>query len=63
VDLKRDVADEEQQYEADEEEEEEEPKDEDDSKERPMIGQGEIVNTLAEDVDVTVEDQRILRLE
>jgi len=41
-------------------EDEEEDKDEDDGKEPRTIGQGEIVNTSADDVDIMVDDQPIV---
>jgi hypothetical protein len=40
-------------------EDEEEDKDDDDGKEPRTIGQGEMVNTLADDVDTMVDDQPI----
>jgi len=43
-----------------EEEEKKEDKDEDDGKEPRMIGQGEMVNTSADDVDTMVDDQLIV---
>ena len=51
-------AEEEDEEEEDEEEEEEE--DEDEGKEPHMIGQGEMVNTLADDADTMVDDQPIM---
>ena len=42
------------------EEEKKEDKDEDDGKEPRMIGQGEMVNTSADDVDTMVDDHRIV---
>jgi len=44
-------------------EDEEEDKDEDDGKEPRTIGQGEMVNTSADDVDTMVDDQPIVLLE
>jgi len=52
--------DEEKEDEEEEEEEEEEDKDEDDAKEPRTIGQGEMVNTSADDVDTMVDNQRIV---
>jgi hypothetical protein len=67
VDMERDGDDEEEEDEKTEDEEEEEvyedeeeDKDEDDGKEPQTIGQGEMVNTSAEDVDTMVEDQPIV---
>jgi len=67
VDMERDGDDveEEDEKKEDEEEEvvdedEEEDKDEDDGKEPRTIGQGEMVNTSADDVDTMVEDQPIV---
>ena len=58
VDIERDSdnAEEEDQ----EEEEEEEEEDDDDGKEPRMIGQGVMVNTLADDLDNMVEDKAIV---
>jgi len=41
-------------------EDEEEDKDEDDGKEPRTIGQGETINTSADDVDTMIDDQPIL---
>jgi hypothetical protein len=70
VDMEMDRDDEEEEDEQEEngkeEEEEEEDedkekdKDEDDGKEPRMIGQGEIVNTSADDIDTMVDDQPIM---
>jgi len=69
VDMRRDGDDEEEDDEEEEDEEEEdkdeegeeeeedEDEDEDDGKEPQMITQGEMVNTSADDVDTTVDDQ------
>jgi hypothetical protein len=48
--------------EEDEQEEDvkEEDEDEDDGKEPQMIGQGEIINTSADDVDTMVDEQPIV---
>jgi len=43
-----------------EEDEEEEDEDEDDGKKPRTIGQGEMVNTSAENVDTMVDDQPIV---
>jgi len=73
VDMERDADDEEEQDEEEEdeekedeeeeEEEEEEDKDEDDAKEPRTIGQGEMVNTSADDEDTMVDDQQIVLAE
>ena len=67
VDMNRDRDDEEEEdekkdNEVEEEvgEDEEEDKDEDDGKEPRTIGQGEMVNTSADDVDTMVDDQPIV---
>jgi len=67
VDIERDCDDEEEQDEKKEDEEEEEvdedeeeDKDEDDGKEPRTIGQGEMVNTSADNVDPMVDDQPIV---
>jgi len=68
VDMERDGDDEEEEDEKKEDEEEEEEvdedeeedKDEDDGKEPRTIGQGEMVNTSADDVDTMVDDQPIV---
>jgi len=67
VDMARDGDDEEEEDEQKEDEEEEEvekdeeeDKDEDDGKEPRTIGQGEMINTSADDVDNMVEDQPIV---
>ena len=52
--------DEQEEEEEEEDEDEEEDKDEDDGKEPQMIGQGEMVNTSADDRDTMVDDQRIV---
>jgi len=59
VDMERDGDDEVEQDEQ-EEDEEEEDEDEDDGKEPRTIGQGEMVNTSADDVDTVVDDQQIV---
>ena len=43
-----------------EDEDEEEDQDEDDGKEPQTIGQGEMVNTSADDVDTIIDDQPIV---
>jgi len=58
-----DEEEEDEEMEDEEEEEEEEDKDEDDTKEPRTIGQGEMVNTSADDVDPTADDQRIVLAE
>jgi hypothetical protein len=58
VDMERD-GDDEVQKEEQEEDEEDEDQDEDDGKEPRTIGQGEMVNTSADDVDTMVDDQPI----
>jgi hypothetical protein len=67
VDMERDGDDEEEEDEKKEDEEEEvvdedeeEDKDEDDGIEPRTIGQGEMVNTSADDVDTMVDDQPIV---
>jgi len=67
VDMERDGDDEEEEDETKEDEEEEvvdedeeEDNDEDDGKEPRTIGQGEMVNTSADDVDTMVDDQPIV---
>ena len=70
VDMERDGDDEEEEDEEEEdeekedddeeEEEEEEDKDEDDAKEPRTIGDGEMVHTVADDVDTIVDYQRIV---
>ena len=63
VDMERDGDDDEEEDEEEEDEEkedEEEDKDEDDGKEPRTIGQGEMVNTSADDVDTMVDDQPIV---
>jgi len=67
VDIQRDGDEEEEEDEEkedeekeDEEEEEQEDKDEDDAKEPRTIGQGEMVNTSADDVNTMVHDWRIV---
>jgi len=69
VDMERDGDDDEEEDELEEDEEkedeeedeeEEENKDEDDGKEPRMIGQGAMVNTLADDADIMVEDEPIV---
>ena len=57
VDMERDGDD---QVEEDEQEEDEEEEEEDDGKEPRTIGQGEMVNTSADDVDTMVDDQPIV---
>jgi hypothetical protein len=57
VDMERDGDD---QVEEDEQEEDEEEEEEDDGKEPRTIGQGEMVNTWADDVDTMVDDQPIV---
>jgi hypothetical protein len=68
VDMERDGDDDEEEDEEKEdekvveeeeehEEEEDEDEDEDDSKEPPTIGQGEMVNTSADDADTIVHDE------
>jgi len=52
--------DEEEEDEEEEEEDEEEDEDEDDGKEPRTIGQGEMVNTSADDVDTIVDNQPIM---
>jgi hypothetical protein len=66
-DMERDDDDEEEEDEKKEnekeevvDEDEEEDKDEDDGKEPRTIGQGEMVNTSADDVDTMVDDQPIV---
>jgi hypothetical protein len=56
VDMDRDSNDEWEEN-KEEEDEDEEDVDEDDGKEHRTIGQGEIVNTFADDVDTVVEVQ------
>jgi len=51
---------EEEEKKEEEEEDEEEDKDEDDGKEPRTIGQGEMVNASADDVDTMVDDQPIV---
>jgi len=74
VDIKQDSDDHEEEDEAEEDEEEEdedevedkneeEHNNEDDGKEPWTIGQDEIVNTSADDVDTMVDDQPIMVLE
>jgi hypothetical protein len=58
VDMEREADDEVEEYEQEEDEEEEE--DEDDGKEPQTIGQGEMVNTSADDVDTMVDDELIV---
>jgi len=58
-DMERDSDDEVEEDEQ-EEDEEEEDEDEDDGKEPRTIGQGEMVNTLADNVDTMVNDQPIV---
>jgi len=67
VDMERDGDDEEEEDEKKEDEEEEEvdeneeeDKDEDDGKEHRTIGQGEMLNTSADDVDTIEDDQQIV---
>jgi len=66
VDMERDGDDEDEEDEQEEDEHEEEDtakeedKDEDDGKEPRTIGQGEMVNTSADDLDTTVENQPIV---
>jgi hypothetical protein len=62
MDMERDGDDEEEDEEEEDEEkeDEEEDKDEDDGKEPRTIGQGEMVNTSADDVDTMVDDQPIV---
>ena len=68
VDMERDCDDEEKedgkkQYEEEEEvvdEDEEEHKDEDDGKEPRTFGQGDMLNTFADNVDTMVKDQPIV---
>jgi len=55
--------DEEEEDEQDEDKDEEEDEDEDDGKEPQMIGQGEMVNTLTDDVHTIVDYQPILHPE
>jgi len=55
-----DEEDDEEEYYEEEEDEEEEDEDEDDGKEPRTIGQGEMVNTSADDVDTTVDHQPII---
>jgi len=59
VDIERDLDDEEEEVEEEEhdQEVEDEDEDEDDGKEPQTIGQGEMVNTLADDIDTMVDDQ------
>jgi hypothetical protein len=57
VDMERDSDDE---VEEDEQDDDEAEEDEDDGKEPRTIGQGELVNTSADDVDTTVDVQPIL---
>jgi len=59
-DEEEDDEEEEDEEKEDEEEEEEEDRDEDDAKEPRTIGQGEMVNTSADDVDTMVDDERIV---
>jgi len=72
VDMERDgdIEEEEDEEKEDDEKQEKEPgeneedvKDEDDSKEPQTIGQGEKLNTSADDVDTKVDDQPIVRPE
>jgi len=66
VDMERDGDDEEEEDEVEEDEDEQEDKDEeedkdvDDGKEPQTIGQGQMVNTSADDVDTMVDDQPIV---
>jgi hypothetical protein len=48
------------EVEEDEQEEDEEEEDENDAKEPRTIGQGEMVNASADDVDIMVDDQPIV---
>jgi hypothetical protein len=57
VDMERDGDDE---VEEDDQEEDEDEEDENDGKEPRTIGQGEMVNTLSDDVDAMVDDQPIV---
>jgi hypothetical protein len=59
VDLKRDSDNEGEEHEQDEDEEEED-EDEDDGKEPLMIGQGEMINTSADDVDTMLDHEPIV---
>jgi len=52
--------DEEEEDEVEEDEDEEEDRDEDDGKEPRTIGQGEIVNTSADNLHTIVDDQPIM---
>jgi len=56
VNMKRD-GDDEKEKDKDEEDKEEEDEHEDDGKEPWTIGQGEMVNTSADNVDTIVDDQ------
>jgi len=69
VDMERDGDDDEEEEDEEkedeeeveeEDEDEEEDQDEDDGKELQMLGQGEMVNTSADDVDTMVDDQPIV---
>jgi hypothetical protein len=68
VDMQKDGNDDEGEYEAqadkeeveEEDEDEEEDQDEDDSKEPRTLGQGEIVHTSADDVDILVNDEPVV---
>ena len=55
--------DEKEEEEVDEDEEEDEDEDEDDGKEPRTIGQGEMVNTSADDADTMVDNQPTVRPE
>ena len=57
VDMERDCEDEENKEEEDGNEEEDEDEDEDNGKEPRMLGQGEMVNTSADNVDTMVVDE------
>jgi len=65
VDIERDGYDEEENYtqeeyeKEEEDEDEEDDKDEDDSKEHQIMGQGEMVHALADNVDTMVDNQPI----
>jgi hypothetical protein len=60
VDMKRDGEDDEEEDEEKEDEEEVEDQDEDDGKEPQMLGQGEMVNTSADDVHTRVDNQAFM---
>jgi hypothetical protein len=60
VDMEKEGDGDEEEDEEKEDEEEVEDQDEDDGKEPRMLGQGEMVNTSADDVDTKLDDQPIV---